>query len=153
MKEFFEKREEFFEKLLYFIGATILLGSIGIWFSMSIDFLPDGKLSKATEEGIPGNILTYGLAILTVAAVDRGRWLMRNTRNYRGLEFLAIIPVLLGGLWLAYNSLHFTFLKDLAQAKFYAKCTTALAYAAWWVASAKDLENNSIDAMGGKIKP
>jgi hypothetical protein len=154
MKDFFLKRRDFFIKLFYFIGAIVLLGSIGIWFSISIDYLPDGVLTKETKDAIPGNILTYGLAILTVAIVDRCRWLIRNKfYDYRELEFLAIIPVFLGGLWLAYYSLHYSFKKDLEQANFYAKCTTLLAYILWWIASSKDSHIEPTNAMGGLIQP
>lgn len=146
--------KDFLTNLLYFIGATVLLGSIGIWFSISVDFLPDGIVSDSTKESIPGNILTYGLAILAVAAVDRGRWLLKNKfYQYKELEFLAMVPVGLIGLGLAYYSLHCSFKHDLHQATLYAIYTTLLSYVAWWIANSKPSHTDPVNAMGGVINP
>ncbi len=138
--------------ILYFVITIVIISSIGVWLPFAIDYFA-GTITPETKNALPGNLMTYYLALFTVSAIDRTLVIIDNTNyNYRKTEFLISIIVSLIFIGITFMAFKNIFHKDFATANVYAVIGTILSFVIWWISKWNTIETNATNILGGEIK-
>lgn len=135
-------------QLLYFVFTIIILGSVGVWLPLAIDFFPTNTLSPESYTTFPSNLLTYYLSIFFIALVDRVIYIVKeDDYKHKITEVLIFGFIALACFGLTYFAFSKIYQKQYDSAFSYCFWATMLSFIVWWVANRKDEKMTPGDAV------
>jgi len=148
-----DKQKNILIIIAYWFFATGLLGSIGVWLPLVIDYFSIDHASVETYKSLASNMLTYGLSIFLIAAIDRIIHLLYKTSAYSNhvLEFFGILLSCIGTAFIVFFSLKALKNSLFEDAIKYARYLSIIAWAAWFYVKLQGSKTNNYSAIGGVI--
>lgn len=157
MKIIFSFLKRKYNLIIYFVSTVCILGSVGVWLPMLIDWFignsdPKGVgiLSKETYRSTPNNIITYFLSVFSIAVIDRVLHIIdKKDYKYRKTEILVSLVVIgLVGFFVL-KSFRFIRLGDIDSAISFSIYGAVLSYVIWWIANYHDTRSDPDESLGG----
>ncbi len=137
-----------FNQILYFVFTIVVLGAIGVWLPLAIDYFPKNSLTEESYKTFPSNLLTYYLSIFFVALVDRIIFIVKeDDYKYKITEVLIFGFIALFCFGLTYFSFSKIYQKQYESASWCCLWATLLSFVVWWVANRKDEKMTPGDAV------
>ena len=117
----------------YFIGAVIIIGSIGIWLPIGVEALVD---KKVTFHNIPANVTTYFVSILFAGCIDYflGKLRELNLNGIAGM-FLSLILLAIVSLTIIIGAVISNIFKYDILSLLLGFIGVVISYRIWWVAN------------------
>lgn len=143
----------FIEFLAYFSISIVILCSVGVWLPFAIDNAQFNQISEKTLKELPWNLITYSIAIVMVAFIDRLLFLFKITNKYKRneLEFLILLIVLFLGVFLVYKSYVLLKFNELHKSIYYSLSFTILAWILWIYVRVRAKPNSNFSTLGGEM--
>ncbi|SIT81974.1 hypothetical protein [Pontibacter indicus] len=138
---------------LYFAITIMLLSSLGVWLPFAFDKAQYDCIQESTWNGLPWNLITYSIALVMVAFIDRIRYLFKtnNEFNKNELEFFIILVIIILAAFLIYKSLVDSKFSRLDQSIIYAWAFTALSWIVWLYVKHKNPSYDNYSTLGGRF--
>lgn len=148
-----ESISKFFRFTLYFLITIVGLSSIGVWIPFLNDKANFDSITKETWNGLPLNLITYSIAIVMVAFIDRLLHLLKNTNRYtrKEMEFLCLIILLGVGTWLIYQVFVDKKFNRVEDAISYSIYFTILSWIFWIYVKVKTPAYDNYSTLGGTL--
>ncbi len=144
--DYLKMKPEVLNKLLYFLIAIVLIGSIGVWIPQ-VFYLIDEKPIELKI--LFQNLTTYYIAIIVVSCTDLALQIIRNISwtNKIGKILLLTLTGIISVILFTINC--YALWKNKPNAIYFIMIGVAVAYILWWI-SKKDSDTfNPEDALGG----
>lgn len=139
-------KDEIKNKILYFIIAIFLIGSIGIW----LPFLFDVVSNKETNLfSVFQNITTYYIAIIVVSLTDITLNIIRNSKAYNKIGQI-LFMILISIIIIIYFGVNCYFLwKQNSIVNYFVIIGVVLSYLLWWISKQNSKSFKPESALGG----
>lgn len=144
---------KFIEFAGYFFITIVLLSSIGVWMPFAIDLAQSDKIQEKTWIDLPWNLITYSIAIVVVAFIDRLLHLVKVTNKYtkNTIEFIFFLfLMIIGGLLVFQSLVHGKFNRP-TQSTFFACCFAAMSWIVWIYVKARSPKEGNYSSLGGNF--
>lgn len=136
-------------QLKYFIAAVVVMGSIGVWLPIGIEYVVDKHFNY---HSIPQNITTYFVSLLFAGSIDLFIKKLKRIQTHGIInEFLNLIFIFLGSSVVIIGSIILNVWRLDNWALFLAIIGTLGSYRIWWLAN-DDNPNfvNVNETLGGE---
>jgi hypothetical protein len=133
-------------KLLYFVIAIVLIGSIGVWIPQ-IFYLIDEK--PLEFKILFQNLTTYYIAIIVVSCTDLALQIIKSLRltNKIGKILLLTLVGIISVILFTINC--YALWKNKPSAVYFIIIGVIVAYTLWWISKRDSDTFNPEDALGG----
>ena len=133
-------------KLLYFIIAVVLIGSLGVWIPQ-VFYLFDEK--PIESKVLYQNLTTYYIAIIVVSSTDLALTIIRSIRlaNKIGKMLLLILVGIISAFLFICNC--YLLWKDKPTSIIFILIGVTIAYVLWWISKWDADTFNPENALGG----
>ncbi len=144
----------FLSSTLYFLVAIVFISSFGVWIPFVQDHAQFDKIQCKTITDLPWSLVTYAIAIVAVAYIDRIDHLFKASNKYHRnyLEFMILLVLIIGSAILVYLSLTNKKFGRNESAIIYASVLTIVSWVFWIYVKAKTPKYDNYSALGGNFE-
>jgi hypothetical protein len=142
-------KEETKNKILYFIIAIFLIGSIGIWLPFVFDIISKREINFIS---LLQNITTYYIAIIVVSLTDITLNIIRSTKlsNKIGRILTMILFSIIITIYFGFNCYFLWNRKGFVD--YFVILGVLLSYILWWVSKQSSKNFKPESALGGETE-